>query len=198
MITIGYVYREFLMNWIEDADFTYLLLMFLLSIFIATVPVVPFTLFAGIMGAKYGILIGLLINWIGEVFASIIYFLLARYMFTDFFQKYIKRYRGIKKFNAMVEKNAFFAILLARIVLVIPPSFISIFSGLTKMPFLTYFLASVMGNLPPMFIYAYGGDQIFSSVQNFLLGIIVYFLFLLITFLIYRIWSKRNSKRSLV
>jgi uncharacterized membrane protein YdjX (TVP38/TMEM64 family) len=198
VVTITFLNREFLINWIEDSDVTYLPLMFLLSIFFSTVPVVPFILFAGIMGAKYGILLGMLINWVGGVSAFIIYFLLARYIFANFFKTYSKKYRGIKKFNSMIEKNAFLAIFFARIVLVIPPPIINIYSGLTKMSFLTYFSASAIGILPLMFIYAYGGDQILSSFQNFLFGIIVYFLFLFIIFLIYRNWTRRNSKRSLV
>ncbi|HWO96521.1 MAG TPA: TVP38/TMEM64 family protein [Bacillus sp. (in: firmicutes)] len=197
-ITIVFLNRELLMNWIEYSDPSYLPLMLLLSTFFATVPVVPFSLFAGIMGAKYGVLIGLLINWLGGVSASVIYFLLARYMFADFLKKYIKQYKGINKFNSMIEKNAFFAIFFARMIPVIPPPVINIYSGLTKISFLTYFSASAIGKIPPMFIYAYGGKQIFSSFQNFLLGISAYFLFLLIVFLIYRTWSRSKSKRSLV
>lgn len=115
-ITIIFFNREFLIKWIEYSDPSYLPLMFLLSTFFATVPVVPFALFAGIMGLKYGVLIGLLINWLGGLTASVIYFLLARYIFADFFKKYIKQYRGINKFNSMIEKNAFFAIFFARMV----------------------------------------------------------------------------------
>lgn len=196
VITISFFNREFLMTWIENRGSSYLPLMFLLSIFFATVPVVPFTLFAGIMGAKYGVLIGLLINWIGGLSASVIYFLVARYMFADFLEKYTNQYKGINKFNSMIEKNAFLAILFARMVPVIPPPVINIYSGITKISFLTYFSASAIGKIPPMFIYAYGGDQIFLSFQNFLLGIGAYMLFLLIIFLIYRTWLRSKSKRN--
>lgn len=198
VITISFFNREFLMNWIENSDPSYLPFMFLLSTFFATVPVVPFALFAGIMGAKYGVLIGLLINWLGGLSASVIYFLLSRYMFADFLKKYIKQYKGINKFNSMIEKNAFFAILFARMVPIIPPPVVNIYSGLAKISFLTYFSASAIGKIPPMFIYAYGGVQIFLSFHNFLFGISAYFVFLLIIFLIYRTWLRSKSKRSLV
>jgi uncharacterized membrane protein YdjX (TVP38/TMEM64 family) len=198
VVTIAFLNKEFLMKWIEDSDPSYLPLMFVLSTFFATVPVVPFTLFAGIMGAKYGILMGLLINWTGGLSASVIYFLLARYMFSNFFKKYIKQYRGINKFNSMIEKNAFFAIFFARMVPIIPPPVINVYSGLTKISFLTYFSASAIGKIPPMFIYAFAGDQIFLSFQNFLFGITTYILFLLIIFLTYRTWSRSKSKRNLV
>lgn len=139
VITIRFFNREFFMNWIENSYPSYLPLMFLLSTFFATVPVVPFALFAGIVGAKYGVLIGLLINWLGGLSVYVIYFLLARYMFADFLKKYIKQYKGINKFNSMIEKNAFFSIFFTRLVPIIPPPVINIYSGFAKISFLTYF-----------------------------------------------------------
>ncbi len=198
MVTIVFFNKEILLEWIHESDLSRLPIMFVLSTFIATFPVVPFTLFAGIMGAKYGFLIGLIINWWGGVSASVLYFLAARYLFSDFFKKYIQRFRGIHKFNTMIEKNAFIAILFARLVPIIPPPVVNIYSGLTKISFLTYFTASALGKIPPMFIFAYGGDQILSSWQNLLAGISVYVLFLLIVFLIYRIWVRNKTKRRFV
>ncbi|WP_221566575.1 TVP38/TMEM64 family protein [Alkalihalobacillus sp. TS-13] len=198
VVIIVYLNKEFLWEWIQDSDLTDLPYMFLLSAFIATVPVVPFTVFAGLMGVKYGTFTGLLINWWGGVTASIIYFLLARHMFAGFFGNYIKQFRGIHRFNYMIEKNAFIAILFSRLVPVIPPPVVNIYSGLTKISFWIYLSASAIGKLPPMFIFAYGGDHIFSSWRYTVAGLSAYVLFLFIVFLIYRVWVRNKTKRRLV
>jgi diketogulonate reductase-like aldo/keto reductase len=66
----------------------------------------------------------------------------------------------------MSERNIFFAILFSRMIPIIPPPVINIYSGLMKISFRTYFSASFFGMIPPMFMYAYGVEQVFSSLQN--------------------------------
>ncbi len=181
------------MSWIKESDTSKLPIMFLLSSFFATIPVVPYTLFAGIMGAKYGIWIGLLINWWGGVTASLIYFLSSRYLFADYFRTYIQKFDGIHKFNGLIEKNAFITILFARMVPIVPPPVVNIYSGLTKMSFLVYLTASAIGKVPPMFMFAFGGSQLFSSIHNLVIGLLSYLLFLLVVYLIYRIWTRNKE-----
>lgn len=144
--------------------------MFLFSAFIATIPIIPFTLFSGLMGAKYGLVVGALVNWFGRIISSAIYFLSARYFFTDFFSVYLKRFKGIDKFQRMIQKNAFVAIFIARTIPVIPPPVVNIYSGVVGIAFLTYI----------------------SSLPKLLISAIFYLIFLIIIILFYKTWFNRR------
>lgn len=194
ILVIGLINKDSIFNWIQRSEPSDLPAMFFLSILFSVIPLIPFTLFAGIMGAKYGVFIGLLINWFGAVSAAIIYFLFSRNYFWSFFINYSKRFKGVQRFQNMLEKNSFIAILFVRMVPIIPPFIVNSYSGAINITFRTFITATTIGQVPPMFIISYCGDQIFSSILHLSLGIIVYLLFLLFILLIYKIWFLQNSK----
>ncbi|MDQ0217863.1 TVP38/TMEM64 family protein [Peribacillus cavernae] len=193
VIFIGFINREQILHWIQENDKTHLPLMFLFSAIIATIPIIPFTLFSALMGAKYGLFTGSMINWFGSVAASFIYFLLARYFLTGFFNVHLKKFKGIDKFHQMIEKNGFIAIFIARIVPVIPPPVVNIYSGVTGMAFLTYISATAIGKVPPTLFVAYSGGYILSSLPKFFAGAAIYLIFLTIIILFYKTWFNRQS-----
>ncbi|MCP3739616.1 TVP38/TMEM64 family protein [Rossellomorea sp. BNER] len=191
---VGFHNKDLLIHWINDSSTSYLPLMLVLSIFFATIPIIPFTLFAGIMGTKYGILLGFIINWFGGVSAAIIYYLLARYLFADHFKKYTLRFKRINRFNVLMKNHAFLAVLIGRLLSIIPPTAINIYSAMNTIPFLKYLLATSIGQIPLMFMLAFGGNQIVSNPRTFITGVCLYGLFLTVIFFIYRYWFKNRIK----
>lgn len=194
VLFIAFTYREPLLVWLNESDLSMLPLMFLLAILFGVIPIVPFSVFAGLMGAKYGIVIGASINWVGSVGASAIFFFLARYLFIEKFQQSIGRYKGIKKFDYIISQNAFIAVLFSRIIPVVPPPVVNIYSGLSRMLFKTYLYATALGKVPGMIAYAYVGNQLFASTHTLFIGIVVYVAFLLVVLLCYRWWYKGKAK----
>ncbi|MGM7723867.1 TVP38/TMEM64 family protein [Metabacillus sp. Hm71] len=187
-------YRDFLLNWLNDSDLSQIPLMFFLSIVLSVFPIFPFSVFAGMMGAKYGIMIGSIINWFGSVGGAIIFFVLSRYFFIAEFKKFVSRFNKYDNLNTTINRNPFFAVLLARIIYIIPPLVINIYSGLSSISFRVYFFATAIGQVPAMIVYALLGNQLFTSVQSFLQVLIIYIGFILIVLFIYRWWLKEKSK----
>jgi uncharacterized membrane protein YdjX (TVP38/TMEM64 family) len=194
ILYFAFLFREPLLAWLEGSDFRQLPMMFLLAVLFGTIPIIPFTVFAGLMGAKYGILIGTAINWTGSVGAATIFFILARYFFINQFQHYISRFNGIKKFDSFISQNAFVAVLFTRMIPIVPPPVVNIYSGLSSMPFKVYFLATAIGKIPGMIVYAYLGNQLFASTQSIILGIVIYGGFITIVIIFYRRWYKQKEK----
>ncbi|SET18862.1 Uncharacterized membrane protein YdjX, TVP38/TMEM64 family, SNARE-associated domain [Oceanobacillus limi] len=186
----AYLYRTPIVDWLNQGGYDQLPFMFILAILFSTIPIVPFTIFAGIMGAKYGVWIGALINWTGSVGASIIFFILSRYFFVESFQRYIERYDKVQKVDQIVSQNAFIAILFTRMIPIIPTPIVNIYSGLSKMLFRHYFAATAIGQIPGMIVYAYLGNKLFTSLSAFFIGILIYIGFLLLIIPIYRLWKK--------
>jgi uncharacterized membrane protein YdjX (TVP38/TMEM64 family) len=196
LLTVFY-YREILLKWLNDSDFSQIPIMFFLSVVLSVVPIIPFSVFAGMMGAKYGIWIGSMINWFGTVGAAIIFFVLARYFFINEFKQYVSRFKSFEKLNGIINRSSFITVLLARLIYIIPPPVINICSGLSSMSFKTYFFATAIGQIPAMIVYAFLGSQLFTSVQTLVQGLVLYLGFILVVLLIYRKWIKGKSNVAL-
>ncbi|MBT2638583.1 VTT domain-containing protein [Bacillus sp. ISL-39] len=194
ILTAGFYNRELILGWIQTSDPSQLPLMMFFSALFASIPIIPFTIFAGLMGAKYGLLLGLLINWFGSVTAAVVYFFLARSVLREYFRSSLHRFSGIQKFQTMLLNNAFISILFSRMVAIIPPLVVNVYSGMANIPLRTFLTATALGKLPPMFIFAYAGEQVFYSIKNLALGLFFYLLFLLSVLFIYRAWSLRYAR----
>lgn len=192
-----FFYREIILKWLNDSDYSQIPFMFFLSIVLSVVPIIPFSVFAGMMGAKYGIWTGSMINWFGTVGAAIIFFVLARYFFINEFKQYVSRFKSFEKLNDIINRSSFITVLLARLIYIIPPPVINIYSGLSFMSFKTYFFATAIGQIPAMIVYAFLGSQLFTSGQTFVQGLVLYLGFILVVLWIYRKWLKGNSKVAL-
>ncbi|WP_047155244.1 TVP38/TMEM64 family protein [Aneurinibacillus tyrosinisolvens] len=194
VLITAFYFRDFLLHWLHESDVSHLPFMFFLSILFGLIPMIPFTVFAGTMGAKYGILLGSIINWFGSVGAVVIIFVLVRYLSVNNLQQYANRFKRLNKFNEMIARNAFFSVFIARIIHIIPPMVVHIYSVLSSMSFKTFFLATAIGYIPSMFVYAYLGNQLFTSVQTFVLGLAIYLEFILVVLLFYRWWLRAKKK----
>lgn len=194
MVSVAFVYRESVMEWLNQGDLSQLPFMFALAILFGVIPVVPFSVFAGLMGVKYGVLLGTAINWTGSVGASAIIFLLARYFFVETFQHYIAKNNKIQKFDNIIHRNAFVAVFFVRLIPIVPPPVVNIYSGLSSMLFSTYLFATAIGKIPGTLMYAYLGNQLFTSIPSFVMGIFIYIAFILVVVLFYRKWNKARAK----
>ncbi|MBB6454920.1 putative membrane protein YdjX (TVP38/TMEM64 family) [Salirhabdus euzebyi] len=193
-IVVGFQNKALILAWIQESTLSQLPIMFFTSVLLSVFPIVPFTLFAGVMGVKYGAVLGMAINWFGGVSAAALFFLLARYGFQENFRKKIEHYKGLEKFTRMIEQNAFVAVLLVRLISLVPPPVVNIYSGLSRMPFKVYILATGIGKIPSMFFYAFSGSQLFESIGMFIFGLSVYVLFVIFIILMYKKWFKDKEK----
>ncbi|MFS0864407.1 TVP38/TMEM64 family protein [Fredinandcohnia sp. 179-A 10B2 NHS] len=194
MVSVAFVYRELVMEWLNHSDLSQLPFMFALAVIFGVIPVVPFSVFAGLMGVKYGVILGTAINWTGSVGAAAIIFLLARYFFVETFQHFIAKNNKIKKFDDIIHRNAFVAVFFVRLIPIVPPPVVNIYSGLSPMLFGTYFLATAIGKIPGTLMYAYLGNQLFTSIPLFIMGIVIYIAFILVVVVFYRKWNKARAK----
>ncbi|WP_156291402.1 TVP38/TMEM64 family protein [Oceanobacillus salinisoli] len=192
LLFIAFLFREPLLAWINESHYGQLPLMFFLAIFFSVIPVIPFAVFAGLMGVKYGIWVGAAINWTGSVGAAVIFFMMARNYFVRPFQNYISKYDQVKKFDQIISKNAFIAVLFSRMIPIIPTPVVNIYSGLSSMLFTHYIAATAIGQIPGMIVYAYLGNQLFTSIQAFMTGILIYVGFILLVIPFYRLWYQRG------
>ncbi|QDK69689.1 TVP38/TMEM64 family protein [Bacillus halotolerans] len=144
-------------------------------------PIVPFAIIAALNGAVFGIANGVWITLAGSMLGTILLFFLARYSFRDWARKKIKAYPAIQGYEASFDKNAFTAVLLGRLIPVIPSLVMNVVCGLSSVRWHVFFFASLIGKIPNILVVTIAGAN-FSS--NKLLSFSIYGAYVLILMLI--------------
>lgn len=139
----GYNFREIIAKVYNYKFFSIAYIsLFLISSFFP----LPFLTFIG--AAIFPFWEVLLYSLIGNMFAMTITFYLVRWLGRDYVQQFEKKYEKLKQLDLHFEKRGFWDVMLLRFFFIIPPEAVSFFSGLSKMRFKDYFLASLIGTIP--------------------------------------------------
>jgi uncharacterized membrane protein YdjX (TVP38/TMEM64 family) len=194
-----YLNRDILIGWIERGDLSAIPLVLGVAMLVASVPVLPYPLVSGVIGATYGPLLGGAISWLASTLASLLMFLLLRYLFQDFGQRLLhnQQYKKVDRLTSLFERNAFFTILIARLLPIVPSVAINSYAALSRVSFAVFALASAVGKIPAMALFAVAGNQAVHEPRLIVLTLVAYALFLLVTWLCYRWWTKQKLPRHL-
>ena len=128
-------------------------LVFILIYAVGAALSIPGTLLTFVGAILYGTWMGSVVNLIGATLGASIAFFAAKYLGRDFCQRLMKG--RLNEFQKKVEKNGFNVILLLRLIPLFPYIGINYASGLVKIKFRDYFLATLIGMIPGVFIYTY-------------------------------------------
>jgi uncharacterized membrane protein YdjX (TVP38/TMEM64 family) len=182
-----YIYGESILVWMREADNVFMVAM--IATLMALFPVIPYPVVGGVIGAAYGPALGGLVTWTGSASASILMFLFVRYGYQEWGVRMLHKRKGIDKITTLFEKNAFLMILFARMIPVIPSIIVNIYSAISRVSFAAYAVASSIGKIPAMLLFALVGNNVVSNPKNIIITIGVYSVFLALSLYIYRIWK---------
>ncbi|MCM3784163.1 VTT domain-containing protein [Neobacillus mesonae] len=184
-----YLYKNEIMAWSQDHA-TYFNLTVIATLF-ALFPVLPYKLVIGLLGYSFGAVMGGVVTWMGTTIASIIIYILVRWLFQEKGRIYLERIPGISKLTVLFKQHTFSTVLLARMLPIIPQMGVNIYAGTAALPFWSYLLATSIGKLPSIALYAYAGNNLFEHpVQTAGLALI-YILMLAVAFAAYKIRLKQ-------
>ncbi|SFS74895.1 TVP38/TMEM64 family protein [Paenibacillus sp. BC26] len=192
IIAIVWYYKTELLDWMKEGEAPFLLIMLLVT-GLACIPVIPFSVVIGTMGFLYGPLLGALFSLISAWLAAIFMYGLFRYALRERGRELLRRYQLTDRWTTMVERHPFRSILLARLMPILPQTAVNLYAAVAALPFLSYALASLLGKLPAMLIFAFIGDHISGDWQSLLLVAGVYVLFLLTVYGSFRYWQARGT-----
>jgi uncharacterized membrane protein YdjX (TVP38/TMEM64 family) len=97
--------------------------------------------------------------YIGISFA----FFIARWLGKEYVEeKFINKNKYLKSFDQKLETHGFYTILISRFMFIIPFEFVNLLSGVSKVRFKEYFLATVIGATPGTILSIY----MFKELQS--------------------------------
>jgi uncharacterized membrane protein YdjX (TVP38/TMEM64 family) len=185
-----YLYGEVILNWFQAPNNRFIVI--IAATVMALFPVIPYPIVGGVIGAAYGPAWGGLITWFGSAAASTLMFLFVRYGYQDWGIKVLHKYKMTDKITTRFERNAFLTILFARMIPVIPSILINTYAALSRVSFTAYVVASSIGKVPSMLLFAIAGDNLVSQPRNIVLTLAIYGAFLGAAYYGYRLWGKKE------
>ncbi|UVI32770.1 TVP38/TMEM64 family protein [Paenibacillus spongiae] len=183
---------ELILDWAQVRDTANLPAVFLLVTLLAAIPGVPFGIVGGIMGAKYGIWLGSLLNLAASTAAAGIAYLVFRYLFRTWASALTTRSTALKRWNQAWEKHAFPFILIARMIPILPAFLINLNAGVMNLPFKPFLLATLLGKIPVMVVFAYIGNQMKNGVWTWMIVAAIYGVFLAVVYRFYKLYRKKS------
>ncbi|SDI91921.1 TVP38/TMEM64 family protein [Natribacillus halophilus] len=185
-----FIYGENIALWIDDHGTESIVVTSVLATLMSLFPVIPYPIIGGIIGAIYGSYLGSLVTWIGSSMASIIMFAFVRFGYQDWGLKILGKYGVIAKVTMLFERNAFMTIFLTRLIPIVPSIIVNIYSALSRVRFWNYTIASSVGKIPSMILFATVGSTIVRNPADLLYVGLYYGTFLLIVYGCYRLWNR--------
>ncbi|RXI97868.1 TVP38/TMEM64 family protein [Anaerobacillus alkaliphilus] len=185
-----YVYQVPLLLWFQQTKESSIFLTMFIGTLFALFPIIPFPIIGGIIGAMYGTFLGGFVTWVASTLASLIMFLFIRYVFQSWGLKIINRYEKLDMITRMFERNAFITILVSRLIPFIPSIIVNAYSAVSRVSFLSYAVASSLGKIPAMLLFAVLGHSLVSSNQEVVIVIGIYALIIVMTIYFYSKWKK--------
>lgn len=137
------------------------LVAFILFAVQAALPVFPYIILAAAGGILFGFKMGFFLSWLGALFGACIAYWFCRWLGYERLQDYLEnrfRYR-IPNLN---NGAAWWSILIARIIPVVPTPLINIVAAISGVPFWTFFTSSAIGKIPTAVLYTGFGLALFN------------------------------------
>lgn len=132
----------------------------------AFLPFLPLIVFVTVNVNAFGLLWGFIFSWIGSVLGACVVFLLVRrYGHTKLLQWLTKK-RTIQRLTGWVEQRGFGPLFVILCFPFTPSAVVNVVAGLSKIKFITFTFAVMLGKLVMIFTLSYIGHDIASLVKQ--------------------------------
>lgn len=126
----------------------------------------PTTVLSMASGAVWGLYVGTAITVASATLASCLPFALARWMGRGAAQALVKKHPTAKRCDRFAGRNGFMAVLMMRLIPVLPWDLVNYLSGLCGIRFRDYLLAGLLGTLPASFAFNMMGASLGEPIDR--------------------------------
>ncbi len=197
IITAGFLEKGLLVQTIKQGDIYAVLFSMILVAITVFFPIVPFTVLGGLIGALFGAVKGGLISYTGAMAGTILFFFICRYGFKDWAQNKIAKYPKVLRYQEFLNRRSFLAILIARLIPVIPAPVFNAACGLSKVNWKVFFFSSAIGKIPNILVLSLAGANVENNkwFSLSLYGSYMLIIFIITSIILYLKMPKENPVR---
>lgn len=162
---------------------------FLLMVLQSIVAPLPAFVITFTNAALFGWINGAILSWTSSMAGATLCFFIARFLGRDSVEKLTNKF-AIDKVDSFFSSYGKYAILIARLLPFMSFDLVSYVAGLTSTKFLSFFIATGLGQLPATIVYSYVGEVLIGKAKYIMMGITTLFA---ITILIYVIKKAKKE-----
>ena len=184
------VVKEFVASYGIYAAIVSFLLMILQSI-VAPLPAFLLT-FAN--ANLFGWWQGAILSWSSAMAGASICFYIARILGRDVAEKLTSK-AGMENIDKFFENHGKMSVLIARLLPFISFDIVSYAAGLTSMSFLSFFIATGIGQLPATIVYSYVGGFLTGGAKIMVTGLLILFGLSFLIILARQIYLEKSKRK---
>lgn len=143
--------------------------------------------------AIFGWINGAILSWVSAMVGATLCFYIAKILGRDTVEKLTSKF-ALKSVDQFFDTYGKHTILIARLLPFISFDLISYAAGLTSMNFISFFIATGIGQLPATIVYSYVGGMLTGGAKLMMMGILILFAISILIYLIKKIYSDRLVK----
>ena len=153
---------QYLVQYIRQFGLWAPVIAFVLFTLQAMFPVVPYLIIAAVAGILFGFKLGAFLAWAGALIGACLTYWLIRKLGYKSFLKWFYHSRGydLRRLNPSI---AFWTLVIARIVPVVPTPMINAGAALGGVSFSTFLCSSAIGKIPTAVLYTGLGLAVFNA-----------------------------------
>ena len=137
---------------------------------------------------------GAILSWTSAMAGAALCFWIARILGRDVVEKLTSK-TGLKSIDDFFAKHGRQSILIARLLPFISFDIVSYAAGLTSMSFVSFLIATGIGQLPATIIYSYVGGMLTGGAQMVVTALLILFALSALIVLLRRLYLERQKRR---
>lgn len=167
---------------------------FALMVFSSVVAPLPAFLITFSNAAIFGWWQGAILSWSSAMAGVALCFFIARALGRDTVERFAGRgaLAGVEDYFAKYGSRT---ILICRLLPFVSFDAVSYFAGLTPVTFLSFFIATGIGQLPATVVYSYVGGMLTGGVKYFVTALLCIFALSILVMIIKNIYTERQAKK---
>lgn len=165
---------------------------FILMILQSVAAPLPAFLITFANAALFGWVKGALLSWTSAMAGAALCFYIARFLGRDTVEKLTSKF-AIDSVDEFFNKYGKHTILIARLLPFMSFDLVSYAVGLTSMSFVSFFIATGIGQIPATIIYSYVGDMLTGGAKLMMMGILTLSAISVLLYVLKKIYNDKNK-----
>lgn len=145
--------------------------------------------------ALFGWVKGAILSWSSAMAGAALCFYISRFLGRDVAIKLTSKF-ALESIDEFFDKYGKHTILIARLLPFISFDIVSYAAGLTSMSFMSFFVATGIGQLPATIVYSYVGGMLTGGAKLMVTGLLVLFALTVLIYMMKRIYEDKNIKEN--
>ncbi|WP_373598098.1 TVP38/TMEM64 family protein [Paraclostridium bifermentans] len=141
--------------------------------------------------ALFGWVKGAILSWASAMAGAAICFYIARFLGRDAVEKLTSKF-ALDSLDEFFDKYGKHTILIARLLPFMSFDLVSYAAGLTSMSFVSFFIATGIGQLPATIIYSYVGGMLTGGAKLMMMGILTLSAISVLIYVLKKVYKEKK------